>query len=73
VAWTDEKVIEVRFLAGSRDFSILQGFMPNLWPIQTLVQLAPRGFSPRLMQVESEGDNPHSFSAKVPPSAWLCG
>jgi len=73
VAWIDERVIEVSFLVGSRDFSLLQGFRPNLRPIQPPVQLVSRAFSARLMQVECEADHPHSCSAKVPLSARLCG
>jgi len=39
VDWIDEWVIEVRFLARSRDLSLLLGFRRNLWRIQPPVQL----------------------------------
>jgi len=58
---------------GQEIFQFFRASRPNLWPIQPPVQLVLRAFSPRVMQVECEADHTHSYSAKVPLSARLCG
>jgi len=47
VAWIDECVIEVRFLAGSRDFSLLQDIQAKSLAHPASCSVATQGIFPK--------------------------